>query len=192
MLVLATDWEFRDIRHYCIQELSKHEDLPIPRIILARRALVPQWLIDPYVSLAKRLAPLSEHEADLLGAASVETIDLARKVVKERRMSLISGQKPPVLLGKWTFVHLHCWYILSGAWRKALTEERYQHLEVSEAMLRALKDIRGTEESRGRSLCRNCNSQTRIVGWLDLFMDDAVATSFVEDCLVNVEPWATA
>lgn len=191
MLVLATDWEFCDLRNYCIQELTKQEDLPVPRIILARRALVPGWVLDPYVKLAERLAPLSEHEADLLGAASAEAIEVARTAVRDRRKSLISGPRPPVLLGRWTFVHLHCWPILSTAWRKAITEEKYHHLEPSEAMMRALRDIRGEEERLGRSLCRNCNSQLRIIGWLDLFMDSAIAHSYFEDCLANVEPWAT-
>ncbi|KAG8998941.1 hypothetical protein FRB90_012186 [Tulasnella sp. 427] len=46
LLVLATDWGFEAIRKYSINALSQQDDLPVPRILLARRTRVPEWLPD--------------------------------------------------------------------------------------------------------------------------------------------------
>ncbi|KAG8888301.1 hypothetical protein FRB99_004128, partial [Tulasnella sp. 403] len=79
ILVLATDWQFTSIRDYAIQTLTSYNDFPIPRIMLSRRAKVPQWLVGSYLDLVLRLAPPTEHEAELLGALSILTVSKIRE-----------------------------------------------------------------------------------------------------------------
>lgn len=183
MLVLATDWGFDYIRHYAIKEIEKQHDVPIARILLARRAAVPQWLAPEYISLSLRVAPLSKHEADLLGCEALHFVTSARERVLERRMSLVGSSQPRVLLGKLTFLHSGCWTTLTQAWRRALTEEKYYRDSEgpTSALFAALNDL-GTAQWQ-RRLCKGCNSWIKVGAWLDLKMDEAIATSIVEEAL---------
>ncbi|KAG8998944.1 hypothetical protein FRB90_012189 [Tulasnella sp. 427] len=180
LLVLATDWGFESIRNYAIAALSKHSDPPVPRILLARRAKVSQWLLDAYVALSTRITPLTKFEASALGMESVLKVSDARGKVLERRLSLIAGPRPGTFLGKWTFFHGGCWVVASAAWRKALTEEKYQKPTGSggsrsvgpvQAMDAALKDM----ARDGRGLCLECRRRKGIAEWLDLGADEALA-----------------
>ncbi|KAG8998999.1 hypothetical protein FRB90_012181 [Tulasnella sp. 427] len=195
LLVLATDWGFESIRNYAIAALSKHSDPPVPRILLARRAKVSQWLLDAYVTLSTRITPLTKFEANALGMESILKVSDARARVLERRLSLIAGPRPGTFLGKWTFFHGGCWVVASAAWRKALTEERYQKpvsaggsksVGPVQAMDAALKDM----ARDGRGLCLECRRRKGIAEWLDLGADEALARKLFQDVIgEEVEVW---
>lgn len=190
MLVLATDWGFADLRSYTISELSLYQDRPVPRILLARRARVSEWLLEPYVALATQLAPLSNHAASLLGTDSVLAIARAREKVLERRLSLLNVNKPSKLFGKPTFWHPYCWGTLCEAWRRTLTEERFHRPGFSPlwSMMRALAGTKGTGKYL---LCPHCDSEARIGQWLALYRDEAGVEAFFQYCLgKSVEQWA--
>ncbi|KAG8908732.1 hypothetical protein FRB99_002970 [Tulasnella sp. 403] len=187
MLVLATDWQFKNIRNYAIRTLPSYDDLPIPRIILARRAKVAEWLTEPYLDLALRLAPPTEHEASLLGTLSILNISKVREKVMERRLSLISGERPAVVLGKSGWWHSKCWYALTNGWRKALTEKYYRPMSPERAVMTALEDVM---LANGRRLCRGCNSEELVVGWLNLGEDRRIAKAALQAAFgVTMEMW---
>ncbi|KIO21294.1 hypothetical protein M407DRAFT_29071 [Tulasnella calospora MUT 4182] len=199
MLVLATDWAFESIRNYTIAALSKHEDLPIPRILIARRARVPQWLLDPYVTLSTRMTPLSKYEAKALGIDSVLKISDARAKVLERRLSLIAGPRPGTFLNRWTFFHSNCWMVASAAWRKALTETKYHKpprlngprtTTAMQAMQAALQD-QAQKPGDGRRLCAGCQATNGLAEWLNLSADSVLVRRYLKAAIGSeVELWA--
>ncbi|KAG8898413.1 hypothetical protein FRC00_002849 [Tulasnella sp. 408] len=198
LLVLATDWGFDSIRKYTITALSKHEDLPIPRILLARRARVSEWLLDPYVTLSTRMTPLSKYEAKALGIDSVLKISDARAKVLERRLSLIAGPRPGTFLNRWTFFHSNCWMVASAAWRKALTENKYHQpprrkgprtTTAMQAMQAALQD-QAQKPGDARQLCAGCQATNGLAEWLNLSADDVSVRRFWKATIgSDVETW---
>lgn len=190
LLVLATEWGFDSIRKYAIDALSKQDDLPVPRILLARRARVPEWLPEAYLTLATRLAPPSKYEASVLGPESTLCISDARSKIRDRRLSLIEGPRPNMLMGKWFVLHPGCWVTLIAAWKSVLTDEKYVQASPgsprisgpAQAMFGALRDQ--------RPLCRSCQPKTAIATWLNLSADDMLAKGYFKSRLgVGLELW---
>lgn len=58
MLVLATDWGFKELGEFALKAMPKHAIPPLEMIILARRANVQDWLPEPLTSPSTRLEPL--------------------------------------------------------------------------------------------------------------------------------------
>lgn len=198
LLVLSTDWGFESIRKYTIDALSKHDDLPIPRILLARRARVPQWLLDAYVALSTRMASLSKYEANVLGVESVLKISDARAKILERRLSLVAGDRPGTFLNRWTLFHPNCWTVTSAAWKKALTDDKYHQpprpngprtttpIQALQAVLRDQAQKAGD----GRRLCAGCQGTSGIAEWLNLSADDVLARKYFKTILGSeLELW---
>ncbi|KAG8945378.1 hypothetical protein FRC04_000828 [Tulasnella sp. 424] len=191
LLVLATDWGFHSIRTYAINTLSKQDDLPVPRILLARRARVPEWLPEAYLTLTTRLPLLSKYEASVLGPESTLCISDARSKIRDRRLSLIEGPRPNMLMGKWFVLHPGCWVTLCAAWRSVLTDKKYHQnspgsARISgpvQAMFDALRDQ--------RPLCRSCQPKTAIATFLNISSDDLLAKTYFKTRLgVELERWS--
>ncbi|KAG8894799.1 hypothetical protein FRB99_000981 [Tulasnella sp. 403] len=180
MLVLATDWQFNNVRDFAIKALTEYDDLPVPRIMLARRAKVADWLIGSYLELVLRLAPPTEHEAELLGIPSILTISKVREKVMIRRLSPISNNRPAVLLGKLGWWHFRCRYALTSAWRRALTKEHDKAATPECAMMTALEEIK---LRTGRGLCRTCSPEKVVIEWLNLEEDRRIAKSMLKETL---------
>ncbi|EPQ53964.1 hypothetical protein GLOTRDRAFT_15187, partial [Gloeophyllum trabeum ATCC 11539] len=80
ILALATQWGFDSIRLLAIREVFPLAS-PLDRIVLAHKFDIKEWLLDAYREVCERQAPLSDEEAERIGAK--DTARVAR--VRERR-----------------------------------------------------------------------------------------------------------
>ncbi|KAG8896772.1 hypothetical protein FRB99_008658 [Tulasnella sp. 403] len=184
MLLLATKWGFDDIRRFGIDALSRnpHRD-PVQRIVVARGAGVPQWLRAPYVVLCTRLAPLGERDVVALGPRSTMAVCQTRERVLKRRLGLVRGPAPSMLMGKWTIWHPGCWGVLVDGWYAALLGDRYAScgLGPKEALTAAIA-------SYGRELCTSC--AFLLQDWLELEKDERIAEEWLKRLLgKDPEAW---
>lgn len=159
MLVLATDWGFKDLRDYTITEIAKHPMPPLEKIGLARRAGLSRWLLTPLTTLATRLRPLEKDEMQILGWETTAAVMLARDAVLRRRLDAVRDEHPPVWMGtKWR--HAECWAALCRALSMALAQPKYHDMSLPMAV----------EAATSPGMCSSCNGSkwAYIETWLDM------------------------
>lgn len=180
MLCLATDWGYVELRSWAISKISRVSDRPLSRIILARRAHVPQWLSDAYVELATRLEPISGYVGQVLGVESVLAVSAAREKVLQRRFNhLINTPEPK---------HSPCRETLRSSWKAVLTADKYHKAgsAPSKAIIEALAEDSG-------NLCDQCNTKDYVREWLGLDEDKTLAEDFFRDRLgKSIEKWSSS
>jgi len=196
VLILSTRWEFPRIREYACKHIDKHTLPPLDKIALANLADVPEWLVEPQVRLARRLAPLSEEEGISLGPNTVLRITRARELISRFRLGHTSGSRPSTILGKASWTHSGCWKVLCDAWTLILTMDKYSAYEFPEdAIMIALGHLKepllwdktkknpleyashfGTREGKfePKKLCRDCDKEELVVAWVKKQEDCAV------------------
>lgn len=167
LLVLATDWGFDHFRRYAIEEIPKHKMDSVPKIRLARRTHVAQWLQEEYVRLSTRLRLLSSAEIDFLGTEATTGIVRARHAVFARRMRLIRGDTPPAWMGG-SFYHSGCWKVLVDAWDETFTTSstlpRSADLTPVDTICQKLRSWRlqadeNPDDRTARKLCKACHTK---------------------------------
>ncbi|KAI0357732.1 hypothetical protein OH77DRAFT_1398468 [Trametes cingulata] len=95
ILRVSTRLQCTKIRQYAIRELSTHRSsLPtIEAIVLAREYDIPSWLGPAYAELVRRQTPLSDEEADRLGARTVAQVARAREMLREEEYALFQQRR---------------------------------------------------------------------------------------------------
>ncbi|KAI8988993.1 hypothetical protein BD414DRAFT_415061 [Trametes punicea] len=85
ILRVSTHLQCTTVRRYAIRELTaRRSSLPaIDAIILAKEHDIPSWLGPAYAELVRRLDPLSDEEAERLGARIVAQVARAREKLRE-------------------------------------------------------------------------------------------------------------
>ena len=205
ILYLATKWNFPNLRTYALQEIPKHPDIlsPIDKIVLARNADVPEWLLQPHIALSIRPSPLLLEEARILGVDATLAVSLARERILARRLGLIIGPPPSVLLGYSLWTHPQCWTTLCRAWKMALTEPNYRdsHMSAVDAIGAALDDLKApmsaamlerlmqtvidTTSIRGKAnkLCSSCDDMDKIREWVGTREDEKIAKRVLKETI---------
>ncbi|OSD00991.1 hypothetical protein PYCCODRAFT_1370098 [Trametes coccinea BRFM310] len=95
ILRVSTRLQCTKVRQYAIRELSaRRSSLPaIEAIVLAREYDIPAWLGPAYAELVRRLGPLSEDEAEQLGARTASQIARAREMLREEEYALFQQRR---------------------------------------------------------------------------------------------------
>lgn len=72
VIELALLWRMRSLRLHCIERLSPLPNtiLPIEKILLSRKYMAQEWLVEAYLQLAQRSEIITNSEASQLGVAS--------------------------------------------------------------------------------------------------------------------------
>ncbi|KAI0672168.1 hypothetical protein C8Q78DRAFT_971769 [Trametes maxima] len=95
LLAVSTRLQCTKVRQYAIRELTaRRGTLPtIDAIVLARAYDVPAWLGPAYAELVRRLAPLSDEEAERLDARTVAQVARAREMLREEEYALFQQRR---------------------------------------------------------------------------------------------------
>ncbi|KAH9925026.1 uncharacterized protein BXZ73DRAFT_50119 [Epithele typhae] len=84
LLRIATRLQFPKVRAYAVRELSARRCAlsPVDALVLAKEHDIPAWCAPAYADLVRRTAPLSEDEAERLGARAAVRVARAREVLR--------------------------------------------------------------------------------------------------------------
>ncbi|KAI0819878.1 hypothetical protein BC628DRAFT_1331842 [Trametes gibbosa] len=95
ILRVSTRLQCIKVRQYAIRELTaRRASLPvIDLLVLAKEYDVPAWLGPAYAELVRRPGPLSEDDAERLGARIVARVARAREMLREEEYALYQQRK---------------------------------------------------------------------------------------------------
>ncbi|CDO76777.1 hypothetical protein BN946_scf184978.g6 [Trametes cinnabarina] len=95
ILRVSTRLQCTKIRQYAIRELSARRSslLAVDAIVLAREYDIPSWLGPAYADLVRRAGPLSEDEAEQLGARTAAQVARAREVLRDEEYALYQQRR---------------------------------------------------------------------------------------------------
>ncbi|KAI0329793.1 hypothetical protein GY45DRAFT_1252111 [Cubamyces sp. BRFM 1775] len=95
ILHVSTRLQCTKIRQYAIRELSaRRASLPaVDAIALAKEFDIPSWLGPAYAELVRRVAPLSDDEAERLGARTAAQVGRARETLREEEYALFQQRR---------------------------------------------------------------------------------------------------
>ncbi|KAI0761330.1 hypothetical protein BD413DRAFT_486125 [Trametes elegans] len=95
LLRVSTELQCTKVRRYAIRELSaRRASLPtLDVIVLAKEYDIPAWLGPAYAELVRRVTPLSDDEAELLGARTVVQVARAREMLREEEYTLYQQRR---------------------------------------------------------------------------------------------------
>jgi len=92
LLSISTRFQLDRIRRRAISEIEGHHPQPTPvdKVVLAVKHSVDPWLIPAYCDICERAEPLTDQEAEKLGAVTTARLARARELLRK------SGRPPPV------------------------------------------------------------------------------------------------
>ena len=95
ILHVSTRLQCTKIRQYAIRELSaRRASLPaVDAIVLAKQFDIPSWLGPAYAELVRRVAPLSDDEAERLGARTAAQVGRACETLREEEYALFQQRR---------------------------------------------------------------------------------------------------
>ncbi|OJT15055.1 hypothetical protein TRAPUB_8386 [Trametes pubescens] len=95
ILRVSTRLQCTKVRQYAIRELTaRRASLPtIDTIVLAKEYDIPSWLGPAYAELVRRLTPLSDDDAEHLGARTAAQVARAREMLREEEYALFQQRR---------------------------------------------------------------------------------------------------
>jgi len=93
LLSISTRFQLDRIRRRSISEIESHNPQPgaVDKVVLAIRHSVEHWLIPAYCDICERTEPLTDQEAEKLGAVTTARLARARELLRK------SGRPFPLL-----------------------------------------------------------------------------------------------
>ncbi|KAI0634583.1 hypothetical protein C8Q77DRAFT_1055607 [Trametes polyzona] len=95
ILQVSTRLQCTKVREYAIRELTARRSSlpPVELLVLAKAHDVPAWLGPAYAELVRRPAPLSEDDAERLGARTAAQVARAREMLREEEYALFQQRR---------------------------------------------------------------------------------------------------
>jgi len=86
VISLAGEWGFQEILEFATEKLKDHTIDPVAKINIAQTYNIQEWLYSSYASLVMRDAPLTDDEADTLGARLSMKLSRTREIVMRTKL----------------------------------------------------------------------------------------------------------